>query len=142
MEFNEFSAVLEHWLAQRSPEPFECWIDDAQARLALLGDGVRCSLEVLDAFDCMAERLLDGILHNGAAGLACGCNGALAIDPDSYCLVLVEWCQASCDSATLLASLEGLANQRATLLSLMNTSAVPAPDDGWLANPDRLSSGV
>src|SRR5690606_38055967 len=109
------------WCAASSL-PLDCWIDDANARLAMMGDGVRCSLEVLNPFEASDRQRLEAVLGQGGAGLACACDGAFAIDPDTHALVLVNWQRSPCSADQLLASLERLANQRAALLSLLHVS--------------------
>jgi len=121
MEFSEFSDVIAQW-CEASALPLDCWIDDANARLAEMGGGVRCSLEVLNPFEASDQQRLQAVLSQGGAGLACACDGAFAIDPDTHALVLVNWHRAPCSVDQLLASLERLANQRAALISLLHVS--------------------
>jgi hypothetical protein len=122
MEFNEFAAILGQWSAMRPATPLDCWIDEANARLAVIGDGVRCSIDLLDPFDATDPSRLDALLSQGGASVACACDGAIALDPDTRCVVLVSWMKNPCDPSQLLNRLESLANQRAALLSLMQTS--------------------
>lgn len=121
MEFSEFSDVIEQWCAAPA-QPLDCWIDDANARLALVNGGIRCSLEVLNPFEASDRQRLYAVLGQGGAGLACACDGAFAIDPDTHAVVLVNWQRLPCTGNELLNSLERLANQRAALLSLLQTS--------------------
>lgn len=118
MEFSEFSDVIEQWCAAPAL-PLDCWIDDSNARLALVNDGIRCSLEVLNPFEASDRQRLDAVLEQGGAGLACACDGAFAIDPDTHAVVLVTWQRLPCSGSELLNTLERLANQRAALLSLL-----------------------
>jgi hypothetical protein len=122
MEFSEFSAILAQWCERRPLAPLDCWIDDANARLAVSGNGIRLSLDVLDPYDGSDPQRLDAALAQGGAGVACACEGALAIDPDTRCVVLVSWIPDPCNPTQLLERLERLANQRAAMLSLMQTS--------------------
>ena len=120
MEFSDFIAVLTQWLTVQAPTPLDCWIDDANARLAHIDGGIRCSIDVLDPYDASAPERLMGILGQGAVCVACQCDGALGIDPDSQCLVLVQWMARPCATEQLLALLQSLANQRSAMLSLMH----------------------
>ena len=127
MEFSEFTEILGHWWRQRPAEALDCWIDDANVRLAVLDAGVRCSIELLDPYDAIDPSRLDGLLHELGASLACCCEGALAIDPFTRCVVLVSWLSSPCQLEQVLALLESLANQRAALLSLLQASLVRPP---------------
>lgn len=129
MEFNDFVAVLAQWFEARTPTPLDGWIDEANARLTLVEGGIRCSIDVLDPYDASAPERLQGILGQGAVCVACHCDGALAIDPDTQCLVLVHWLAPLCTCEQLLALLQNLANQREALLSLMHNSPF-APASG------------
>ncbi len=120
MAFNEFVAVLDHWLDSDSITPLDCWIDAANARLVSVEGGVRCSLDVLDPYEASAPQRLHNILEQGAASVACHCEGALCLDPDSQSLALVHWLAAPVTTDQLLALLQSLANQRAAMLSLMS----------------------
>lgn len=122
MEFSEFTAILAQWCEQRPLTPLDCWIDDANARLAVLGHGVRISLDLLDPYDGSDPQRFDGLLAQGGASVACDCAGALAIDPQTRCVVLLNWLPDPCTQADVLNRLEQLANQRAAMLSLMQTS--------------------
>ncbi len=122
MEFSEFSVILAQWCERRPLVPLDCWIDDANARLAVSGNGIRLSLDVLDPYDGSDPQRLDAVLAQGGAGVACACEGGLAIDPDTRCVVLVSWVADPCNPTQLLERLERLANQRAAMLSLMQTS--------------------
>ncbi|WP_110949823.1 type III secretion protein [Pseudomonas bohemica] len=122
MEFNEFTAILAQWCEQRPLTPLDCWIDDANARLAVLGNGVRISLDLLDPYDGSDPQRLEALLGQGGASVACACSGALAIDPDTRCVVLLNWLANPCSQTDLLNRLEQLANQRGAMLSLMQTS--------------------
>ncbi|RON40060.1 type III secretion protein [Pseudomonas brassicacearum] len=122
MEFNDFVAVVTQWCEYGSGAPLDCWIDEANARLAPCEDGVRCSIDVLDPYDAADPDRLTALLIQSSAGVACHCEGALAIDPDSHCLVLVSWQAPPCSASILLQRLESLANQRAAMLSLLETS--------------------
>lgn len=122
MEFSEFAAILGQWCEQRPLAPLDCWIDDANARLMVLGNGVRISLDLLDPYDGSDPQRLEALLGQGGASVACACAGALAIDPDSRCVVLTSWLANPCSQGDLLNQLEQLANQRAAMLSLMQTS--------------------
>nr|AAT96153.1 HrpG [Pseudomonas viridiflava] len=124
MDFSDFEAVLGQWCAQRPLTPLDCWVDDANARLEVQGDGVRCSIELLDPFDANDPQRIEALLCQGGASLACACDGALAIDPQTGCMVLVCWIPNPCGLDDLLNYLESLANQRAALLSLMHTTLV------------------
>ncbi|RMS13266.1 Type III secretion protein HrpG, partial [Pseudomonas coronafaciens pv. garcae] len=108
--------------AQRPATPLDCWIDEANARLAVIGDGVRCSIELLDPYDADDPQRLEALLSEGGASLACACEGAFAIDPQTRCVVLISWIANPCRLDDLLAHLESLANQRAALLSLMQNA--------------------
>lgn len=128
MEFNDFVAVLAQWFEARTTIPLDCWIDDANARLTFVEGGIRCSIDVLDPYDASAPERLQGILGQGAVCVACHCDGALAIDPDTQCLVLVHWLASPCACGHVVGLLQSLANQREALLSLMHkTSFAPAP---------------
>jgi hypothetical protein len=131
MEFSEFTAILAQWCEQRPFTPLDCWIDEANARLAIVGDGVRLSLDVLDPYDGSDPQRLEAVLQQGGASVACACEGALAIDPDTRCVVLVSWLPGLNDPAQLLNRLESLANQRGAILSLMQTSV----RNGTFASP-------
>ncbi|WLG46821.1 type III secretion protein [Pseudomonas sp. FP1740] len=122
MEFSEFTAVLAQWCEQRPLTPLECWIDEASARLVSAGNGVRLSLDVLGPYDDSDPQRLEAVLGQGGASVACACDGALAIDPETRCVVLLSWLPNPCDPAHLLNRLESLANQRAAMRSLMQTS--------------------
>lgn len=122
MEFSEFTEIVGQWSAQRPAMPLDCWIDDANARLAVVGEGVRCSIELLDPYDAGDPQRLEALLGEGGASLACACDGALAIDPQTRCVVLVSWMANPCSLGDLLDRLESLANQRAAMLSLMQTT--------------------
>ena len=126
MEFSEFTSILAQWCEQRPLTPLDCWIDDANARLAMLGPeglgGVRISLDLLDPYDGSDPQRLDALLAQGGASVACDCSGALAIDPETRCVVLLCWLPNACTPAEVLSRLEQLANQRAAMLSLMQTS--------------------
>ncbi|OUM06941.1 type III secretion protein [Pseudomonas syringae] len=122
MEFSDFTEILGQWAEQRPATPLDCWIDDANARLAAEVNGVRCSIDLLDPCDAADPQRLEALLSEGGASLACCCDGALAIDPQTRCLVLVSWIPDPCSLNELLNRLESLANQRAALLSLMQTS--------------------
>ncbi|WP_285424397.1 type III secretion system chaperone [Pseudomonas sp. efr-133-TYG-103a] len=131
MEFSEFTAILAQWCELRPLTPLDCWIDEANARLAIVGDGVRLSLDVLDPYDGSDPQRLEAVLQQGGASVACACEGALAIDPDTRCVVLVSWLPGLNDPAQLLNRLESLANQRGAILSLMQTSV----RNGTFASP-------
>ncbi|AHG42315.1 type III secretion protein [Pseudomonas syringae CC1557] len=122
MEFSDFTEILGQWFAQRPATPLDCWIDDANARLAVIGNGVRCSIELLDPYDAGDPQRLEALLSEGGASLACACDGAFAIDPQTRCVVLISWIANPCGLDDLLTHLESLANQRAALLSLMQTT--------------------
>jgi hypothetical protein len=132
MEFSEFTAILAQWCELRPLTPLDGWIDDANARLAVHGDGVRVSLDVLDPYDASDPQRLTALLGQGGASVACQCEGALGIDPESRCVVLVGWLPDACTVDAVLKLLESLANQRAAMLSLMqtfmrNAAAAPSP---------------
>lgn len=127
MEFSEFNEILERWSEQRPGIPLDCWIDDANARLAMVGNGVRCSIELLDPFDASDTQRLAALLSQGGASLACACDGALAIDPQTRCVVLLSWIPGLCRPNQLIERLESLANQRAAMLSLMHSSVRHQP---------------
>jgi len=131
MEFSEFTAILAQWCELRPLTPLDCWIDEANARLAIVGNGVRLSLDVLDPYDGSDPQRLEAVLQQGGASVACACEGALAIDPDTRCVVLVSWLPGLNDPAQLLNRLESLANQRGAILSLMQTSV----RNGTFASP-------
>jgi hypothetical protein len=131
MEFSEFTAILAQWCEMRPLTPLDCWIDEANARLAIVGNGVRLSLDVLDPYDGSDPQRLEAVLQQGGASVACACEGALAIDPDTRCVVLVSWLPGLNDPAQLLNRLESLANQRGAILSLMQTSV----RNGTFASP-------
>ena len=131
MEFSEFTAILAQWCELRPLTPLDCWIDEANARLAIVGDGVRLSLDVLDPYDGSDPQRLEAVLQQGGASVACACEGALAIDPDTRCVVLVSWLPGLNDPAQLLNRLESLANQRGAILSLLQTSV----RNGTFASP-------
>ncbi|MFJ3485270.1 type III secretion system chaperone [Pseudomonas sp. NPDC090202] len=122
MEFSEFSAILAQWCERRPLTPLDCWIDDGNARLAVVGQGVRLSLDVLDPYDGSDPQRLEALLVQGGASVACACEGALAIDPETRCVVLLDWLADPCDAPRLLERMERLANQRAAMLSLLQTS--------------------
>ncbi|BBP74624.1 type III secretion protein [Pseudomonas gingeri NCPPB 3146 = LMG 5327] len=122
MEFSDFTAIVVQWCEQSSGTPLDCWIDDANARLVAIEGGVRCSIDVLDPYDAADPERVTALLNQGAASVACHCEGALAIDPDSHCLVLVSWQPRPCPPQRLLERLENLANQRAAMLSLLRTT--------------------
>ncbi|SEI57037.1 type III secretion protein [Pseudomonas sp. NFR16] len=122
MEFSEFTAILAQWCELRPLTPLDCWIDEANARLAIVGNGVRLSLDVLDPYDGSDPQRLEAVLQQGGASVACACEGALAIDPETRCVVLVSWLPGLNDPVQLLNRLESLANQRGAILSLMQTS--------------------
>ncbi|KPB77006.1 type III secretion system chaperone HrpG [Pseudomonas cannabina] len=124
MDFSEFEEVVGLWCDQRPATPLDCWVDDANARLEVLGSGVRCSIELLDPYDTNDPQRIEALLSHGGASLACACDGAFAIDPQTSCMVLVSWIPDPCSVADLLNLLESLANQRAALLSLMHTTLV------------------
>jgi hypothetical protein len=121
MEFSDFTAILAQWCELRPLTPLDCWIDDANARLAVHGSGVRVSLDVLDPYDASDPQRLAALLGQGGASVACQCDGALAIDPESRCVVLLGWLPDPCGVDEVLQHLERLANQRAAMLSLMQT---------------------
>lgn len=121
MEFSDFSAVISQWCEQASPAPLDCWIDEANARLVLTEGGVRCSIDVLDPYDARDPARVAAILSQGGASIACDCEGALGIDPDTHCLTLLNWLPSPSSAAELLARLESLANQRAAMLSLLDS---------------------
>ncbi|WP_342652663.1 type III secretion protein [Pseudomonas sp. F3-2] len=131
MEFSEFTAILAQWCERRPLTPLDCWIDEANARLAIVGNGVRLSLDVLDPYDGSDPQRLEAVLQQGGASVACACEGALAIDPDTRCVVLVSWLPGLNDPAQLLNRLESLANQRGAILRLMQTSV----RNGTFASP-------
>jgi hypothetical protein len=122
MEFSEFSEILGRWWRQRPDVALDCWIDDANVRLTALPEGVRCSIEVLDPYDALDPPRLDGLLGEAGASLACGCEGALAIDPVSGSVVLVSWLPNPCSVEQGIGLLERLANQRAAMLGLLSAS--------------------
>jgi len=122
MDFSEFSEVLAHWCRLRPAIPLDCWIDEANARLASVGTGVRCSIDVLDPYDGSDQQQLNALLSQGGASVACACDGALGIDPDTQCVVLLSWLPDPCSPVDLLSRLESLANQRGAMLSLLKTS--------------------
>lgn len=126
MEFSEFTAVLAQWCERRPLTPLDCWIDEAKARLAIARNGVRLSLDVLDPYDGSDPQQLEAVLGQGGASVACACDGALAIDPETRCAVPLSWLPDPCDPARLLNRLESLANQRAAMSSLMQTSMYSA----------------
>ena len=129
MAYSEFSQALETWCGSGYPASLECWVDDAQFQVSLLRDGLRCSLEVCGGWE--PERI-SALLSEAGAGVACGCRGALTFDPQAHALVLVEWCPLPGDAEHILACLEGLANQRAAMLSLADSHA---SDEAALFNP-------
>lgn len=131
MEFSEFTAILAQWCELRPLTPLDCWIDEANARLAIIGNGVRLSLDVLDPYDGSDPQRLEAVLQQGGASVACACEGALAIDPDTRCVVLVSWLPGLNDPAQLLNRLESLANQRGAILSLLQISV----RNGTFASP-------
>lgn len=131
MEFSEFTAILAQWCELRPLTPLDCWIDEANARLAIVGNGVRLSLDVLDPYDGSDPQRLEAVLQQGGASVACACEGALAIDPETRCVVLVSWLPGLNDPVQLLNRLESLANQRGAILSLMQTSV----RNGTFASP-------
>lgn len=122
MEFSDFADILGQWSMQLAATPLDCWIDEANARLAVVGDGVCCSIELLDPYDASDPQRLEALLSQGGASLACSCEGALAIDPQTRCVVLISWMPAPCNSDQLLNRLESLANQRAAMISLMHAT--------------------
>jgi len=122
MEFSDFTAILAQWRELRTLTPLDCWIDDANARLSVLGEGTRLSLDVLDPYDSHDPERLEALLGQSGASVACACEGSLAMDPETRCVVLVSWLPAPCSPSHLLSRLESLANQRAAMLSLMQTS--------------------
>lgn len=122
MEFSDFVDILEQWSGQTAPTPLDCWIDEANARLAVNGGGVCCSIDLLDPYDASDPQRIEALLSQGGASLACACEGALAIDPQTRCVVLVSWLPAPCRADQLLDRLESLANQRAAMLSLMHAT--------------------
>ncbi|CAM3058365.1 type III secretion protein [Pseudomonas floridensis] len=124
MDFSDFAQVVGQWCDQRPVTPLDCWVDDANARLEVVGDGVRCSIELLDPFDANDPQRMEALLSHGGASLACACDGAFAIDPQTRCMVLVSWIPNPCNVNDLLERLESLANQRAALLSLMHVTIV------------------
>jgi hypothetical protein len=132
MEYSEFSAILADWCESRPLATLDCWIDDANARLAVSGDGIRLSLDVLDPYEGGDPQRLTSVLVHGGAGVACACGSGLAIDPDTRCVVLVSWIPNPVNSKQLLEFLERLANQRAAMLRLMQASIRSAP-----ASPSR-----
>ncbi|MGY2289756.1 type III secretion protein [Pseudomonas sp. SDO528_S397] len=127
MEFNDFVAALTQWFDLRTVTPLDCWIDDANARLAHVEGGIRCSMDVLDPYDASAPERLMSILGQGGASVACHCDGALAIDPESHCLVLVFWLAPPCNVPHVLNIVQSLANQRAAMLSLMHKTVFDSP---------------
>lgn len=120
MEFSDFSARLTLWLDEPGGAPLDCWVDDANLQLAWVEGGVRCSIDILDPFDASAPDRLMGILGQGGASVACRCPGALGIDPQSQCLVLLHWTAKPSSIEPLLGILQTLANQRAAMLSLLH----------------------
>lgn len=122
MEFSDFADILGQWSRQPGATPLDCWIDEANARLAMIDNGVCCSIELLDPYDASDPQRLQALLGQGGASLACSCEGALAIDPQTRCVVLVSWMPAPCRVEHLLTRLESLANQRAAMLSLMHAT--------------------
>jgi hypothetical protein len=122
MAFSDFTAILVQWCEQRPLTPLDCWIDDANARLSVHGEGIRLSLDVLDPYDGSDPQRLDALLGQGGASVACACDGALGLDPETRCVVLLSWLPDPCAPESLLDRLESLANQRAAMLSLMQTS--------------------
>ncbi len=115
MAFSEFTEALQAWCDSGHEGNLSCWVDGAQFQITLLGSGLRCSLEVFEGWD---RDRLDALLSEAGAGVACGCRGALAFDPHAYALLLVEWCPLPVKQVQILGCLEGLANQRAAMLSL------------------------
>lgn len=134
MEFSDFSAVISQWCEQGCAVPLDCWIDEANARLVLMEGGVRCSIDVLDPYDARDPSRIAAILSQGGASIACECDGALGVDPDTHCLILLNWLPGPVCSEVLLDQLETLANQRAAMLSLLDTylrdSTVSSPGRG------------
>jgi hypothetical protein len=134
MEFSDFSAVISQWCEQNSPAPLDCWIDEANARLVVIEGGVRCSIDILDPYDARDPLRVAAMLSQGGASVACDCDGALGIDPDTHCLTLLNWRPGPGSPEALMDRLEGLANQRAAMLSLLETylrdSAVSVPRRG------------
>jgi len=122
MDFSEFCEVLAHWCQLRPATPLDCWIEEANARLASVEGGVRCSIDVLDPYDGSDAQQVSALLSQGGASVACACDGALGIDPDTQCVVLLSWLPNPCSPADLLNCLESLANQRAAMLSLLQAS--------------------
>ncbi|KPY01338.1 HrpG [Pseudomonas amygdali pv. mori] len=122
MDFSEFAEVVGQWCDQRPATALDCWVDDANVRLEVVGHGIRCSIELLDPYDANDSQRIEALLSHGGASLACACDGAFAIDPQTRCMVLITWIPNPCNLADLLDRLESLANQRAALLSLMQTT--------------------
>jgi len=123
MEFSEFREVLALWCQLRPAIPLDCWIDEANARLSSAERGVRCSIDVLDPYDGSDVEQVSALLSHGGAGIACACEGALGIDADTHCVVLLIWMADPCTPADVFNCLESLANQRAALLALLKTSS-------------------
>lgn len=140
MEFSDFVAVLTEWFEQPGGAPLDCWIDDANARLSRVEGGLRCSIDVLDPYDASAPERLAAILSLGGASVACHCDGALAMDPESKCLVLVYWLALPCPIDAVLGILQSLANQRGAMLSLMHKSVLDShPAESRVVTPNWLS---
>ncbi|SDH58422.1 hypothetical protein SAMN05216588_105302 [Pseudomonas flavescens] len=115
MAYSEFTQAFEAWCGQGCQASLECWVDDAQFQISLLGGGLRCSLEICQGWD---PARIGALLGEAGAGLACGCQGALAFDPQAHALMLVECLPAPAEASQILTCLENLANQRAAMLSL------------------------
>lgn len=143
MEFSDFTEILDQWSRQLPATALDCWIDEANARLAVIDNGVCCSIELLDPYDASDPHRLAALLSQGGASLACSCEGALAIDPQTRCVVLVSWIPAPCTRDQLLDRLESLANQRAAMLSLTHaTIHNQAPASFGRTNLNHRQSGV
>lgn len=142
MEFSDFTDILDQWSRQLAPTPLDCWIDDANARLAVIGGGVCCSIDLLDPYDANDPQRIGALLSQGGASLACSCEGALAIDPQTRCVVLVSWLPAPCNADHLLDRLESLANQRAAMLSLMHAAIHNQAPSSGRTNLNHRQPGV
>ncbi|OLU14408.1 hypothetical protein BVH01_17850 [Pseudomonas sp. PA1(2017)] len=118
MAYSEFNQAFAAWCGEGYPASLECWVDDASFQISLHGAGLRCSLEICQGWDLPRIAVL---LGEAGAGLACGCRGALAFDPQAHALVLVEWLPLPVQASQILTALENLANQRAAMLSLAST---------------------
>lgn len=139
MEFSDFVAVLSQWFEHPGGAPLDCWIDDANARLSPVDGGLRCSIDVLDPYDASAPERLMAILSLGGASVACHCDGGLAIDPESKCLVLVYWLALPCTVDAVLGILQSLANQRGAMLSQMHQSVLDShPAESRAVTPNWL----